>query len=160
MIDAHLLHELVLRAAERGPDTPAITLGSSQLAYATLQAQVAAVSGGLLDLGLQRGERVAIYLEKRVETVVASFGVTAAGGVFVPLNPLLKPDQVGYVLRDCEVRVLVTSPERLALLLDTLAQCPSLRCVVVTDAAPMASYGSPSAARGDCAAWADLAYFV
>ena len=40
----------------------------------------------------------------------------AAGGVFVPVNPLLKAEQVAYILRDCNVRVLVTSPERLPLL--------------------------------------------
>ena len=74
---------------------------------------MSACASGLLQLGLARGERVAIYLEKRFETVVASFGAPAAGGVFVPLNPLLKPEQVGFILRDCDVRVLVTSPERL-----------------------------------------------
>jgi acyl-CoA synthetase (AMP-forming)/AMP-acid ligase II len=47
---------------------------------------------------------------KRFETVVAAFGAAAAGGVFVPVNPLLKPAQVGYILRDCNVRVLVTRP--------------------------------------------------
>ena len=44
------------------------------------------------------------------------FGAAAAGAVFVPVNPLLKAEQVAYILRDCNVRVLVTSPERLALL--------------------------------------------
>jgi acyl-CoA synthetase (AMP-forming)/AMP-acid ligase II len=59
----------------------------------------------------------------------------AAGGVFVPLNPLLKAEQVGYILRDCNVRVLVTSPERLALLQETLPACHDLRHVVVLDSA-------------------------
>jgi len=55
--------------------------------------------------------------------------------VFVPINPILKPEQVGFILRDCNVRVLVTSPERLAPLREVLAQCPDLRQVVVTDTA-------------------------
>ena len=71
------------------------------------------LAGGLVRVGLRRGERVAVYLEKRVEMVVTAFGTAAAGGVFVPVNPLLKPEQVGYILRDCNVRVLVTSAERL-----------------------------------------------
>ena len=50
-------------------------------------------AAGLVDLGLARGERVGIYLEKRFETVVASFGAAAAGCVFVPLNPVLKPSR-------------------------------------------------------------------
>jgi acyl-CoA synthetase (AMP-forming)/AMP-acid ligase II len=67
------------------------------------------------------------FVHKRFETVVASFGAPAAGGVFVPMNPLLKPEQVAYIARDCNVRVLVTSPERLALLAPLLDQCPDLR---------------------------------
>ena len=133
MPESSLLFELIAAAADRSPDAAALTAGSQSLHYAALQTQVQACAAGLMGLGLQRGERVAIYLDKRVETVVASFGAPAAGGAFVPLNPLLKPEQVGYVMRDCDVRVLITSPERLATLGAVLAQCPALRCVVVTD---------------------------
>lgn len=132
MPESTLLNELVAVAAERTPDAPALTHGTATLSYGELDAAVRGFAAGLMHLGLARGERVAIYLEKRFETVVASFGAPAAGGVFVPLNPLLKPEQVGFILRDCDVRVLVTSPERLAQLGDTLAQCPALRHVVLT----------------------------
>ena len=133
MRESSLLHELVVCTAERAAESPALTAGAATLHYADLHAQVAGCASGLLQVGLQRGERVGIWLEKRFESVVASFGAPAAGGVFVPLNPLLKPEQVGYILRDCNVRVLVTSPERLALLREVLAQCPDLRDVILTD---------------------------
>ncbi len=140
MPESTLLFELITRAARRAPQAPALTAGRESLDYASLAAQVEGFASGLLALGLQRGERVGIYLEKRFETVVASFGAPAAGGVFVPLNPLLKPEQVGYILRDCNVRMLVTSPERLALLAEVLGHCPDLRGVVVCDgAAPAAA---------------------
>ncbi|PTT88423.1 acyl-CoA ligase (AMP-forming), exosortase A system-associated [Pelomonas sp. HMWF004] len=132
MPESTLLNELVAVAAERTPDAPALTYGGTTLSYAALDTAVRGLSSGLAALGLARGERVAIYLEKRFETVVASFGSPAAGGVFVPLNPLLKPEQVGFILRDCDVRVLVISPERLAQLGEVLTQCPQLRHVVLT----------------------------
>ena len=135
MREADLLGELITVAAERSPAAVALCHGSATLDYAALAQAVAALGNGLLATGLQRGERVAIYLEKRLETVVASFAAPSAGGVFVPLNPLLKPEQVAYILRDCDVRVLVTSPERLALLRPVLAGCPSLRLLVLTDEA-------------------------
>lgn len=135
MRDSTLLPELIARAAERDATTPALTYGKTTLSYGELQESVSRFASGLISLGLARGERVAIYLEKRFETVIASFGAPAAGGVFVPLNPLLKPEQVGYIMRDCNVRVLVTSPERLALLQETLPVCHDLRHVVVLDAA-------------------------
>jgi acyl-CoA ligase (AMP-forming) (exosortase A-associated) len=131
--EAHLLHELIARAAERAPADAALTSGAQHLNYAALADRVQACAAGLLGLGLARGERVGIWLEKRFETVIASFGVPAAGGVFVPMNPLLKPEQVAYIARDCGVRVLVTSPERLATLVPALAECPSLQHVVLTE---------------------------
>ncbi len=147
-----LLPELVSFAAERTPGAPALTCGKHALSYGDLQNAVSQFASGLLSLGLQRGERVAIYLEKRFETVIASFGAPAAGGVFVPLNPLLKAEQVGYILRDCNVRVLVTSPERLALLQETLPACHDLRHVVVLDSTEsLAAIGALNVCR-----WNDL----
>ena len=133
--ESTLLHELILVSAERQGQARALTHGAEHLSYAELGELTEKFASGLQGLGLARGERVAIYLEKRFETVVASFGAPAAGGVFVPLNPLLKPEQIGFILRDCGVRVLVTSPERYALLAETLADCPEVRHVVLTSAA-------------------------
>jgi len=134
MTESTLLPELITLTAQRTPQAIALTSGTSHLSYAELSTSVSQFAAGLLDLGLDRGERVAIYLEKRFETVIASFGAPAAGAVFVPVNPLLKPEQVAFILRDCNVRVLVTSPERLALMKEVLAECHDLRHVVVTDA--------------------------
>ena len=102
------------------------------MSYMQLDAGVSSLAAGLVALGLSRCDRVGIYLEKRLEAVVSSFGIPAAGGVFVPINPLLKAEQVTFIARDCDLRVLVTSPERLAVLAPALAQCPALRHVVVT----------------------------
>ena len=131
MNEATLLHELVRLSAERDPGQLALTADSVSLTYGALEDSIRRFRDGLLSLGLGRGERVGIYLEKRFETVIASFGAPATGGVFVPLNPLLKPDQVAYILRDCNVRVLVTSNERLALLGNVLPDCHDLLHVVV-----------------------------
>ncbi len=102
--------------------------------------------------GHGRQDRVAIYLDKRFEMVAACFGACAAGGVFVPLNPLLKAQQVAYVLQDCDARVLVTSPERLVLLAEVLQQCDKLRVVVVTGGDAAGPPRQPPAIR-----WAEFA---
>ncbi len=129
-----LLHDLPRRAAERNAARVAIRHGDEAVCYGALQRDIDAFAGGLLHLGVARGERVAIFLEKRLETVVASFGAAAAGAVFVPVNPLLKPEQVGYILRDCNVRVLITSTERWPALRTELSQCHDLRHVVLCGA--------------------------
>ncbi len=146
----HLLHDLVRLSAQRTPDAPALTHGDVHTRYGALDAAVQGFASGLISLGLQRAERVAIYLEKRLETVVASFGSAAAGTVFVPLNPMLKPEQVAYILQDCGVRLLVTSPDRLVLLAPVLATCPALRHVVLTAPAAGGDVGLP------VTLWSDL----
>lgn len=134
-----LLHELLARAAILWPAQRALTASGQHTTYTELQAQVSALAAGLFGLAPDRGERVAVFLEKRVEAVVASFGVPAAGGVLVPVNPLLKPAQVAHILQDSGAQVLVTSASRAAQLAAVLAECPALRHVVVCDG--MASTG-------------------
>ena len=142
-----LLHDLIMARATRDGDG-ALTYGATTLTYPDLAREVERFAAGLVALDLRRAERVAIYLEKRFETVIASFGAPAAGCVFVPLNPLLKPEQVGYILRDCDVRVLITSPERGALLAGAIADSPGLRHVVLT--------GDSAPARASDLRWADF----
>ena len=134
MTDAFLLPDLIASSAAHKPDAVALTYGKQSMRYAELQQSIEGFVSGLRSLGLQRGERIAIYLEKRLETVIASFGATAAGCVFVPLNPLLKPDQVAYIMRDCNVRALITSNERLPLLASVLEACHDLRHIVLVNA--------------------------
>ncbi|HMO46588.1 MAG TPA: acyl-CoA ligase (AMP-forming), exosortase A system-associated [Rubrivivax sp.] len=133
MSEASLLFELPARSVDRRGAHEALVHGNTRLCYTELAQRIAQFGGGLLALGAERTDRVGIWLDKRLETVVASFAAPAAGGVMVPMNPLLKPEQVVYIARDCSVRVLVTSPERLALLLPVLGECSDLRHLVLTE---------------------------
>jgi len=130
---SELVHELIHRTARNSGDAIALKHGSAALSYRALDDAVRACARGMVGLGIDKGERVAIYLEKRVETVVAMFGAAAAGAVYVPINPLLKPQQAAYIMRDCNVRALVTSPERLRTLGDALGECHDLRQIILTD---------------------------
>jgi acyl-CoA ligase (AMP-forming) (exosortase A-associated) len=113
-----------------------VTFKDRTLTYAELSGQVAAVAAGLRGLGIGRGDRVVVYLEKRIETVVAILAAAAAGAVFVPVNPVFKPAQVGYVLADCGARAIVTTPERhRALLGEPSAESTPEHVVLVGDEA-------------------------
>lgn len=128
------LHHLVEDRARSHPQTAALTFKKTTLTYGQLWSQVQDAAAGFAEMGVARGQRVAVYLDKRIETVAAIFGASAAGVVFVPINPLLRPAQVGHILRDCDVRVLVTTPDRMNLLGDELAVCPALRDIVLVGA--------------------------
>lgn len=136
---AHLVQELVFHSADRFSDKEALVFRQSRISYAELAKEIKSAAKAMVALGLDRGERVAVYLEKRLETVTALLGAAAAGGVFVPVNPLLKAEQVTYILRDCNVRILVTSVDRLKLLLPVLPQCHDLHTVLVIGSAEVLS---------------------
>ncbi|GAB3433953.1 acyl-CoA ligase (AMP-forming), exosortase A system-associated [Massilia solisilvae] len=145
-----LIHDVIFETAARTPQAAALAYGHERLDYAALAAAVRRAAGALLAAGVKRADRVAVYLEKRIENVAAMYGASLAGAVFVPVNPLLKAEQVAHILADCNVRVLVTSPERLAQLDGVLARCPDLRTVFVTgpardDAAPVRSWEAAQA---------------
>lgn len=130
-----LLHELPLRAAERLPDAAALVFKTASTSYAELVRQMGRFTSVVRALGIDRQERVAVFLPKQPETVVAMFGAAQAGCVFVPVNPILKPAQVAYILKNCNVRVLVTSAERARELTDELNHCPDLRHLVLVGSA-------------------------
>ena len=134
-----LIHDSIFDSAARTPDAEALVDGTARCSYAALAAQVEDACAMLLAQGLQPGERVAVYMEKRIENVVAMFGAAAAGCVFVPVNPLLKPEQVAYILADCNVRLLVTTPERHAQLAGVLAGCHDLQALLLTGSADQAA---------------------
>lgn len=146
-----LLPDLVFQSALRTPDAPAISFGDETLSYSDLSDRIRKSAAAFRRLGIGKSERVAIYLEKRLENVIAMFGAAAAGAVFVPVNPLLRPQQVRHILRDCNVRILVTSDSRLASLSDILPDCHDLNSVVSVDGRPAADL-----AHSDGFSWKEL----
>ncbi len=139
-----LLGDLLGTGAARGADRPALREGNRTLSYGELLALAQDVASGLLALGLGPGDRVAIYLPKTVPMVAAAFGTALAGGVFVPVNPVLKGTQVAHIVRDSGARVLVTAAPRLAAVASALADCPALDRIVLTDRAAPAGAGAPA----------------
>lgn len=139
------LHQIVASGASSAEAAAALTHRETTVSYGELWRDAAGFGGALAELGLERGERVAIYLEKRIETVVSILGASAAGAVFVPINPVLRPAQVEHILADSGARVLVTSASRLELLRERLGSCPALEHAIVLDAEPgAAEHGGPS----------------
>lgn len=129
---AELLADLIFQQANKSPEYCALRFQEKALSYGALAEAVESVARALVNLGLGPGDRVAVYLPKCFECVMALFGAAAAGCVFVPVNPLLKQRQVQHILRDSGARVLITSPERMELLSESFQECPRLQWVLVT----------------------------
>jgi acyl-CoA ligase (AMP-forming) (exosortase A-associated) len=127
------LDDLLFGAAARSPRAPALTAGEARLSYGELAALVDRLAGGLRSIGVDRGDRVAVFLEKRIETVAAILAASRAGAVSVPVNPVLRAPQVGHIVADSGARVLVTSADRHAALGVALADAAGPLDVVLVD---------------------------
>lgn len=133
MTESVAVHELISLSAQAFPDQTALIFKDQRLNYQDLNHQVIQFSSGLLNLGAKRFDRVGVFLDKSFEAVVSFFGSSLAACIFVPINPLLKPDQVGHILRDCNISFLITSTDRLILLKTILENCADLHFVINVD---------------------------
>lgn len=108
----YLLPQCVDRAAERTPDQEAVRFGGQSLSYATLAEQSRRLARLLVREGVQRGDRVGMYLDKSLLTPVAMYGIMQAGAAYVPLDPAAPIARLSYIIRDCGIHHLVTEPTK------------------------------------------------
>jgi acyl-CoA synthetase (AMP-forming)/AMP-acid ligase II len=90
--------EMVLSAADRFGDVEAVVDGPLRLTFDELVGRIRCAAGAFADLGIDKGERVAVWAPNSAEWIVAAFGVLTAGGVLVPVNTRFKPDEAGDII--------------------------------------------------------------
>ncbi len=107
------------------------------ISSAELVDRVRRLATALIDLGVQRGDRVALMAENGPHWPVADFATLCVGGVLVPIYPTLTPDQAAYVVNDCGAElVLVQGKGRLEGLLGERGDMPAVKQFVVIDHEP------------------------
>ncbi len=139
------LHELLEETAHIYPQKTALIFGNQELRYALLDEVANQFANRLLEFGLRRGDRVALYSPNGAAFVVAFFGVLKAGGVVSTVSPLYREREVEVQLADSGAKVLVT----LGSLEPTLANIKSktpLKNVIATSADDLTFSGSLSSA--------------
>ncbi len=130
-----LLHDLLITSVQKSPNVVAIRVKGIETNYANLLDQSLRFAQQLSAIGVKKGDRIAVYLPKQLETIITILGVSMVGGIFVPINPLLKTDQVEYIVNNCQVTLFVSSTDRIKLLGKTLSHCRSLGHIMVVSAA-------------------------
>ncbi|MEM9101059.1 MAG: acyl-CoA ligase (AMP-forming), exosortase A system-associated [Pseudomonadota bacterium] len=125
------LSQFVVHQAEQSPHHTAIGYKKTVITYGQLRHAMNNFAGFLKGI-IAEGACVGIYLPKTPESVTAILGTNHASRVFVPINPLLKPQQVGFIVDNCDMRVLVSTRERAKRLLSEIS-LPTLQHVIITD---------------------------
>jgi amino acid adenylation domain-containing protein/FkbM family methyltransferase len=103
-----VLHELFEAQAERRPEALALVCGDEQLSYRELNKRANQLAHYLRGLGLGPEQRVGICVERSAEMIVAVLGTLKAGAAYVPLDARYPRERLAFMLKDAEVRVLLT----------------------------------------------------
>ncbi len=127
-----LLHDYLLSAAQRSPDKVALVCGKSRLTYAELDARSNALARLLAERGVARGDRVIVFADNTVETVISFWGVLKANAVVSIVNPLTKSDKLAYLLDDCRPTALITDDHLFKIFDEPARQSPHLKLTIVS----------------------------
>jgi long-chain acyl-CoA synthetase len=99
-------------SARRFPDKTALVCDGQRWTYRQIDERANALAHAMIDAGVRRSDRVAIYLDNSVEAVLAIFAALKAGGVFLVVNPSVKPEKLAYILNNCRATCLVTDAKK------------------------------------------------
>lgn len=110
-IHRHTLADLLRRSAARDPHKLAIACGDVRWTYAEFHETCERVASGLATRGVGKGDRVAILARNSHAFIALRFALARLGAVLVPINFMLKADEVAYILRHAGARVLATDSE-------------------------------------------------
>src|SRR5262249_7027525 len=100
------------------PDKAAVFSGGELLTFRQLYAEAAAAAQALASRGVSPGDRVGICMQKKLDQVIAILGVLWANAVLVPIHPVLRAEQIGHMVDDCDMKLLITDFTRIAELRD------------------------------------------
>src|SRR3954452_21761442 len=125
-------------AADRYADQIAATFKQGddwvKVSYREVGETVSEIARGLIDLGLEPGDRAAILCSTRVEWTYASFGITSAAGVVVPIYPTNSPEECEWVAGNSEsVAIVCEDAEQVAKIVAVRERLPELRAIIVMD---------------------------
>ena len=151
MTPPYLLHHLL--GARAASDGQAIVYKDTSLSYRQFAEAAERCAAALQQAGAQRGDRVVIFLPRGTEECWAIFGVSMAGCVFVPVNALLKAQQIRHIIVDCGAELVIsnaTMRDELSAALEGLA---GVRVLLANDIAE----GSKTSVKSPAAIGEDLA---
>jgi amino acid adenylation domain-containing protein len=151
-----LLHDYLAHSASRLRAKVALVCGPHRLSYGELDARANALANHLAAAGIARGDRVMIFGDNCVETVIAFWAALKANAVACIVNPLTKADKLGYLLNDCRPTAVITDQHLREVFEAPVRNSPWLRRVVVSGPCDETGLGTlPNAVRWDEALDAD-----
>ncbi len=154
------LFAAVLATAARFPQQPAVLAEDQSLTYQQLVHSVAALASGLAELGVQRGERVALLLPNCPQFVISYLAITALGAVAVPVHCQLSVAEAAYILNHAQVQALISLAQFDPIIAQLRQEVPGLANLLISGQSALddaANLEHLISAHGDRADLADAA---
>jgi amino acid adenylation domain-containing protein len=129
------LPQALEQTACRYPDHEALHYRGQRLTYTVLQQHATSLAWHLRQQGVQRGDRVGLYMPKSLEAVIALYGIMQAGAAYVPLDPFAPVARLGQIIKDCAIRCLISTATHTPQVHQLLAEVP-LTCLVEVQPPP------------------------
>ena len=101
-------------AALKFSNKEALVFEGKTFSFIEINELVEKFAGGLNDLGIVQGDTITLYAENSWEWVVSYFAIARVGAIINPVNTMLTPDEIEYVVRDCGAKAIIASPEKVA----------------------------------------------
>jgi amino acid adenylation domain-containing protein len=109
-----LLNHLLSENGVKYPDKEAIIFKDQTITYAELEDESNKLAHYFSTIGVEKGERIGIYMNRSILSIVGVFGILKAGGTYVPVDPMCPPNRLSYIIGKCKIKYLLTSQEKLA----------------------------------------------
>ena len=105
----YLLQHLLENSAQNYPDKQAVKYGEEHITYRELDLITNKLAHTLKDNGVQRGDRVGIYINKSIPSIISIYAILKADAVYVPLDPQAPTDRIAYIIENCEIKCCLSS---------------------------------------------------
>ena len=128
-----LVQNFLENSAKRLPDKTALICGSDRYTYSELDKKANQLANAMRAQGVQRGDRVVIFMPNSVETVLGIFATLKAGGTFVVVNHTTKRDKLIYILNNCRATGMLVNQRSERLVRELPSDVPSLKFSLVTN---------------------------
>ncbi len=129
-IPTHTLHQSLSMAAEQYPNSTAIIFYDKKMTWRELDAAATRFAVGLQRLGIQKGDRVMLYLPNTPHFVIAFYGILRAGGIVVPTNPQYVPRELAYQAQDAGAETIIALTMSWKTIKDARAHAPFQRVIL------------------------------
>jgi long-chain acyl-CoA synthetase len=131
---SRLLQDTLFATVARHPDRTALIVGDVRISYCEMAHYACRLAHALRARGVDRGDRVAIFMDNTWQCASSIYGVLLAGGVFVDVNVQTRSDKLEYILRDADARVLLSEPHFARVFGPVAEQLPTLRVLCAGNA--------------------------